>query len=200
MPRALSLALLAVLTWVPHASAQSQLKVKGSKKTFPSAIKQKHEKKQIPLRCTGVALREKVWFNVYVIASYVQEDATPKDAAALAKADVWKVLHLQLERNVDGDDMSEAFVEAIRSNYPKESQFKAEIARMNAFFADKECKENQSIRFVWQPKVGVSVLLPGCKPLLFKSTGFAQAIWEIYLGKKNVGKDIKAGLIKRLKK
>ncbi|HBP18791.1 MAG TPA: hypothetical protein DEA08_13530 [Planctomycetes bacterium] len=200
MRRALTLALPLLLALAPLAAGQSQLKVKGSKKTFPSEVTHKHEKKQIPLRCTGVALREKVWFNVYVIASYVHKDATPKDAAALAKADVWKVLHLQLERNVDGDDMSEAFVEAIRANYPKESQFKAEIDRMNKLFADQECKENQSIRFVWQPKLGVTVLLPGCKPLVIKSLGFAQAIWEIYLGKKNVGKDIKSGLVKRLEK
>lgn len=200
MPRAFTLALPLLLACAPLAWGQSQLAVKGSKKTFPSELQHQHDKKEIPLRCTGVALREKVWFNVYVIASYVQQDATPKDAAALAKADVWKVLHLQLERNVDGDDMSEAFVEAIRSNYPKESQFKAEIDQMNKLFADQECKENQSIHFVWQPKVGVSVLLPGCKPLLIKSVGFAQAIWEIYLGKKNVGKDIKSGLIKRLEK
>ena len=97
MRRALTLALPLLLALAPLAAGQSQLKVKGSKKTFPSEVTHKHEKKQIPLRCTGVALREKVWFNVYVIASYVHKDATPKDAAALAKADVWKVLHLQLE-------------------------------------------------------------------------------------------------------
>ena len=48
------------------------------------------------------------------------------------------------------------------------------------------------------PKVGLRCRINDRKPLLIKNVAFAHAVWDIYLGKKNVGERIKTGLTARL--
>jgi Chalcone isomerase-like len=48
------------------------------------------------------------------------------------------------------------------------------------------------------PGVGMHVNLVGKKELLIRSVSFTRAVWEIYLGKSNLGDAIKKGLVSRL--
>src|SRR4051794_17204006 len=72
----------------------------------------------VSMRLTGTALRQRYFFSVYTIGSYVQSGQTPQSAEALAVADCPKVLHLVMERDLDGKDLAEAFATAIRKNHP----------------------------------------------------------------------------------
>ncbi|GIW81181.1 MAG: hypothetical protein KatS3mg105_2988 [Gemmatales bacterium] len=44
------------------------------------------------------------------------------------------------------------------------------------------------------PGVGIDIAIEGQKTLRIESLGFAEAIWEIYFGKNNIGESIKRGL------
>ena len=48
---------------------------------------------------TGAALRQKFYFNVYAVASYVQEGAKPRTPEELAAVNCPKRLELVMERH-----------------------------------------------------------------------------------------------------
>lgn len=192
----LSLAFL--IAFAGLAPAQERVPVEDSDVTFPARETREVAGKQVDLRITGVALREKAWFNVYAVASYVDATAEPKSARELAQADVPKVLVLVMERDVDGDDMAEAFHDAILLNH-SESKFKDELRRFNAFFEAREAKKGKKITFTHLPGKGVECAVEGNGKLVIENVAFARAIWDLYLGPKNIGEDIKEGLISRLR-
>ena len=200
MTRLVHLGATLALCMVPTLGvAKDEVTVKGSETTFKKTLTRTVGKeKAVKLALTGVALREKAWFNVYAIASYAKPDAKVKTASALAKADAPKVLLLVMERDVDGEDMASAFKDAIRANCA--SGFKAELKAVNAYFKPKTCKTKDRIAFVHLPGVGLRCEISGVKtPLVIKNLEFGQAMWEVYLGKQNVGAEIKQGLTKLLK-
>lgn len=181
------------------APAQAQtVPVPGSDNSFKAEVtRQIGKEKDVALKLTGVALREKAWFNVYAMGSYIAKASKVKTAEDLAKADEPKMLELLMEREVDGEDMASAFRDAIRANYPK--GFDAELKKIDAYFKPKTVKPGDRIKFVHIPGSGVRCEVSGQKALFFEGVKFSKVIWDMYLGKENVSEDIKEGLVSRLK-
>ena len=190
----LGAALLAPLA----AFAVEQVGVDGSDHKFDSTITETIGGQQVQMDLTGTALREKAWFNVYAIGSYVQQGATVKTAEELAAADIPKSLHLVMERGVGGKKMAGAFAEAIEANYP-EPQFAEELKAFHAYFEGGSVEENDAITFINEPGVGVWCKVAAKEPLQIKNPKFSKAIWDIYFGKENIGSEIKTNLSSRLK-
>ena len=112
-----SLALVATAT----ASADEKMVgTPGSKVEYPAMIKESVGDKPVAMKLTGTGLRTKAIFSVYAIASYVADAATVKSPAELAAADVPKRLHLVMEREVSGEDMSANIRSGIAGNHPGE--------------------------------------------------------------------------------
>src|SRR6516164_1497251 len=108
----------AMFLWAAGVSATELVGVRGSNTQFTTTMGITVGGKPVQLVLTGVALREKFFFNVYAIGSYVLEGAGVRTAEELAAVDKPKQLHLVMERDVSGTDIAEAFVVAIRQNYP----------------------------------------------------------------------------------
>ncbi len=102
---------------------------------------------------TGVALRQKFFLNVYAIGSYVIEGASVHTAEELAAIDQPKQLHLVMERDVDGKDMAEALLVAIRQNYPVPA-FNDEVNRLTEMLRDIDLKKGDHIYLTHLPGVG----------------------------------------------
>lgn len=190
----LVLALTAALLALP--SLAGAVKVPDTNINYPAKTSVKIEGTAHALRITGVGLREKAFFNVYGIASYVASDAQVRGAQGLASADVPKFLHIIMERDVSGAKMAGAFTEAVRANH--RSGFNAEIAQLAGLLKKREAKEGEHFRFVNLPGKGVKVSRSSGGSVTIANPKFAVAVWEIYLGRKNVDSDIKKGLLKRL--
>jgi hypothetical protein len=182
---------------VPLAAGAEMVGVKGSDVQFEDRVTESIGGQQVPLRLTGTALRERMWVNVYAMASYVQEGAAAKSAEELAAADVPKKLVLKMERAVDGKRMSSAFRDGVTQNY-KESEFPQELASFSQYFETSPVEVGHVITFTWEPGVGVHAQVADKEPLVIRSTRFAQAVWDIYFGKKNIGSGVKKGLTERL--
>lgn len=189
-------ALLLLGVGLPLAWAGDQVTVDDTDVTFPVRRTETFAGKQVELRCTGAGLREKAWFNVYAIASYVAADQKPKGATDLAALDAPKMLLLVMERDVSGADMVSALGDAIRANHP--SGLNDELKRLSGYFSGKEAQEGKRITFLHLPGKGVSCQLEGQAVLTVESLPFARAIWDIYLGKAPVTDDLKEALTKRL--
>ncbi|MBY0233307.1 MAG: chalcone isomerase family protein [Gemmataceae bacterium] len=149
------------------------------------------------LNLTGVAMRTKLILNIYAIGSYAQEGCKAKTAEELAAADCVKRLHLVMERTVDGKDLGEAFRSAVRLNHP-EPEFKEEVNTLAQYMRTTSLRKGEHLYLTHAPGLGLHISVAGKADFLIKNPKFSQAVWEIYLGKKNIGEQIKTGLASRL--
>jgi len=171
--------------------------VPGSGTQYPATMEGNVGGKTVKMTLTGVALRQKYLFNVYAIGSYVEEGAGVRTAEELTAKDCSKRLHLVMERSVAGSVMAEAFQEAIRLNYAAPA-FDAEVGQLVQLLSAHDAQKGDTIVFTHIPGVGLQCQMPGQADLLIKNVPFARAVWEIYLGKNNLGEAIKRGLVSRL--
>lgn len=171
--------------------------VSGSSIRYPSAVTEKIGDQQVNLVLTGTALRTKLFFNVYAIGSYLQEGVAARTPEALASANCPKRLHLIMERDVGGRDMAEAFRAAIRQNYAS-PQFTDEINTLVEFIQARDARKGDQFWLTNIPKVGVHIQSLGKSEILIRNPDFSRAVWDIYLGKNNLGETIKQGLVSRL--
>jgi hypothetical protein len=182
---------------VTTACAAELVGVPGSSVQFPTPVERTVGGKQTTLVLTGTALRTKLLFNVYAIGSYLQQGVQVRNAEELAAVDAPKQLHLLMERDVDGPSMADAFKTAVRMNYP-EPAFNDEVASLCDAIRAVSLKKHDAIYLTHVPRVGLHVQLVGKAEFTIKNPSFSRAIWDIYLGKVNLGETIKKGLTSRL--
>jgi hypothetical protein len=188
-----SLALVATAT----ASADEKMVgTPGSKVEYPAMIKESVGDKPVAMKLTGTGLRTKAIFSVYAIASYVADAATVNSPAELAAADVPKRLHLVMEREVTGADMSANIRSGIAGNHPGE--FAEELNALDAYCKKLTLKRGMHVRLTHSPGVGLNALIGEDQALEIPNVKFANAIWEIYLGKKPLSDKLKKGLTSRM--
>ncbi len=195
--RPLTVALLMLALGGTAASAADTIGVPGSAARFATTTQTTIDGKPERLTLTGAALRQKFFFNVYAVASYVQEGCQARTPEGLGAADCPKRLELVMERTVSGMEMAEAFRAAIRLNYP-EPAFGAEVGDLVHFLEGQEARKGDHIVLTYVPGVGLRCDLAGRAEVLIKGAQFPRAVWDIYLGKNNLGEEIKKGLTSRL--
>jgi hypothetical protein len=179
------------------APAVELVGVRGSSTRFTTTMEATVGDKPVRLVLTGAALRQKLFVNVYAIGSYVQEGVAVRSAEALAEADCVKRLHLVMERDVDGKDMAAAFQAAVRANHP-EPAFATEVEQLTHLLQGEAAKKGEHIFLTHLPGVGLHCARPGKPDFTIRNPAFSRAIWDIYLGRNNLGEGIKRGLVSRL--
>ncbi len=179
-------------------SAVELVGVHGSSTQYTTTMDLSIGDKPVRLVLTGTAVRQKFFFNVYSIGSYLVEGAAVHHAEELAAVDLSKQLHLVMERDVPGSDIAEAFLLAIRQNYPMPA-FNVEVSRLVEMIRDIDFKKGDHIYLTHQPGIGVRFLVVGKGDFTIENPEFSRTIWDIYLGKNNVGEGVKKGLVSRLK-
>lgn len=196
MKSAWILSVAAIFLAVAVSSADESVPVKGSNVKYPVAITATLGDKQFAQKLTGVAMRKKAFVDVYTIGSYVANDFKGKTPEELASADVIKQFHLVMERNVSGSDMAKAFETAIRANYG--SEFDADLAKLTGLIAQYDLNKGDQVWITHVPGYGLHFNLVGKRQEFIPGLKFAKAVWDIYLGPKNVGEAVKKGLTSRL--
>jgi Chalcone isomerase-like len=191
------LAAVVVMALASGTAARAELVgVPGSSTKYPSKVEAKVGDKSFELALTGTAMRTKYILNVYAIGSYVQAGASVKTPEQLAAIDCVKRLHLVMERSVPGKDMAEAFRVAIRANYPAPA-FDDEVTMLMQFMKSSTVSKDDHIILTHLPGTGLHCSMPGKADFTIKNPKFSEAVWNIYLGKNNVGDAVKKGLLSR---
>jgi hypothetical protein len=188
---------LAVILTGGLATASEMVGVPGSSNRYATPIEVQVSGKAVRLVLTGTALRKRAIFSVYTVASYLQDGVKVQNAEQLVAAEGVKVLHLIMERDVEGKDMADAIRTGLKLNHPADA-FAAELGKFETLLKSQNLTKGQHILLTAIPKVGFRCQVPGKADVVIESTGFARAIWEIYLGRNNLGEPIKAGLTSRL--
>jgi hypothetical protein len=197
MRNSLVLASAVVVLGMSWLAAADPVSVPGCSTSYPSTTEVALGGKTVKLALTGTAMRTKLIVNVYAIGSYVEEGAKVRTAEDLATADCAKRLHLVMQRTVDGKDIALAFSSAVRMNY-SEPAFNDEIQMLKQYLQNTTVEKGDQIYLTHVPGVGLECNLAGKTTLTIKNPRFSQAVWEIYLGKHNLGDSIKRGLTSRL--
>ena len=187
--------LILLATAIPTAT--EQVGVEGSETTFASEVEASVTGRTVQLTLTGTALRAKRGVHAYAIAGYVLKGADVHSAAELAQADVPKRLHLVMERPVDGKNLAEAFRSAIRLNHA-EPTFNAEIKSLEHYMRNMSARKGDHLTMTHMPGIGLHIRVAGKVDFVIRSASFSRAIWDIYLGEKNLGESLKKGLASRL--
>jgi hypothetical protein len=188
-----------VLVCVGRIGAAELVSVHGSHTQYTTTMDVTIGGKSYHLALTGAALRQKVFFNVYTIGSYVLDGADVHSAEELAALDQPKQLHLVMERDVDGGDIAEAFLIAIRQNYPQPN-FNDEVNNLILKVREIDFKKGDHIYLTHRPGIGLRCQVIGKGDFAIENPEFSKAIWDIYLGGNNLGEGIKKDLVSRLKK
>jgi hypothetical protein len=191
------LAVAMVLVCAVAALATELVGVRGTNTQFTTTMDWIANDKPVKLVLTGTGLRQKLFLNVYSLASYLQEGAKVQTAEELAGIDVPKQLHLVMERTVAGKDMAEAFVVAIRANHPAPA-YADEVDLLVEKLRGDTANKGDHIYLTHLPGIGLEVKVAGRTEFLIKNPTFSRAIWDIYLGRNNLGDVIKKGLVSRL--
>lgn len=178
-------------------SAAEFVGVPGSSVSYPTTTDVALAGKSAKMMLTGTAMRTKIILNVYAIGSYVESGSAVKSAEELIALDKVKRLHLVMERTVEGKDLAEAFRSAIRMNYP-EPAFTDEVSTLVSFMRSTAVRKGEHIYLTHIPGIGLHCSVAGKADFLIKNPKFSLAVWEIYLGKNNLGDHIKKGLVNRL--
>ena len=198
MKRTVFLSAAVLLACAAGVWAVELVTVHGSNSQFTTTMDVTIDGKPYHLVLTGVALRQKFFINVYSLGSYVQEGAAVHTAEELASVNQPKQLHLVMERDVAGGDIAEAFLVAIRQNYPT-PYFNEEVNRLVEMMREIDFKKGDNIYLTHQPGIGLRCQVIGKGDITIDNPDFSRAIWDIYLGKNNIGEGIKKGLISRLR-
>lgn len=175
--------------------AEEQVTVAGSKTKFPVRIEAAVAGKPVKMVLTGAAMRRRL-VNVYAVASYVKEGVAIKTAEELATVNCPRRLELVLQRDVTGKEMAEAFKAGVRLNHP-EPAFAEEIAGLCKLMEKLALERHDRVVLTNIPGVGLHCIVGTKTETLLKNERFANAIWEIYLGKMSISDDVKKNLFSR---
>ena len=171
--------------------------VAGSAVKYDARITGSVGQDPVTLVITGTALRRKLFLNIYAIASYVKEGVQIRNAEHLAKADVPKQLYLVMERDVSARDMASAIKASITANHA-ESEFPDDLKRLFDFIAAGDVARGDCVCITHLPAVGFKAEIVGKRSIVIENLTLAQAVWEVYLGERNIGLTVKRGLTSRL--
>jgi hypothetical protein len=168
----------------------------GSSARFPVAMEVKVGEQPVQLTLTGAALRKRAFITAYAIASYLQAGVPAKTADELLAADGVKVLVMILERDVAGKDIVDGMRTGVRLNYPADA-FAAELAKVEQVLQKLRLEKGDRVTLTAAPGAGLRCQVGRKAEVVVGDAAFARAIWDMYLGRKNLSDALKAGLVSR---
>src|SRR5205807_1105909 len=128
--------------------------VSGSDARFPTRTEVTVGYRPVRLVLTGTAVRKSHGLDVYAVASYVQEGTRAKTAEQLVAADGVKVLHLVLERHLDGPAMFDGIRTGVRLNHSADA-FAAELGQFERTLRPQDLAKGQHVLLTALPRVGL---------------------------------------------
>lgn len=197
MFRRAAIALVVGVVTAAAGVAADPVPVKGTSTAYAPTVEVTVKEKAVRLNLTGVGVRTKVGFNVYTVASYVQEGAAVRTAEDVVKADAVRLLHLVMQRTVEPAEFVGALKTAVARTYPAD-KFAAEFARVVKAVGDNAAEKGDHVTLLAVPGEGLRIRLGKKVDVTVENAAFARALWEVYLGPNPLNEGIKAGLVGRL--
>lgn len=150
------------------------------------------------LQLNGAGIRYKFIIKVYTAGLYLAAKASTTEAVISAPGA--KRLHIQMLRDIDGNELGKLFTKGMEANAPRDEFVKSVngVLKLSEIFASRKqlnSGDNFSVDYV--PGQGSMVLLNG-KPMLsepIKEPEFYNALLRIWLGDKPADDSLKDALL-----
>jgi hypothetical protein len=147
-----------------------------------------------PLKLNGMGLREATWLKIDVYVAGLYLETVSSDAAAILGAKQVKRLVLRFVRDVDRDDIVEAWRDGFKGNAPvKLATIQPMIDQLNGWM--KDFKDGDTLTFTDVPGDALTVEINGTRKGAVKNDDFARSVFAIWLGPKPPTSDVKKGLL-----
>jgi hypothetical protein len=141
----------------------------------------------------GMGLRQKLFFNLYVGALYLEHKSDDDSAILSADAPKRLVLHF-LYKEVSREKMARSFQQGFKSNTGAQmGELKSQINRLLGALEPMKKGDEMSITYV--PGAGTTLTLRGADKLTIPGLDFAKAFFSIWLGPLPPTDDLKDGLL-----
>ncbi|MEO1338312.1 MAG: chalcone isomerase family protein, partial [Myxococcota bacterium] len=129
------------------------------------------------LQLNGLGVREATIFaiDVYVAGLYVPQKSN--DPAKLMNDDVPKKLMLTFVRDVDADDIADAFSDSFKKN-KFSAKIQSQLKTLNGWMSDM--KDKQSMSFTYVPGEGITVEVRGEKKGTIAGADFQKSFLAIW--------------------
>ena len=142
----------------------------------------------------GMGIREATAFKVDVYIAGLYLETKSSDPRTILETDQARRLVLHFVRDVDEDDITDAWTEGFRKNAASAfSGLKPKIDQLNGWMKDME--EGQALVFNYLPGEGVQVTVDGRKKGTIAGADFAKAFFSIWLGVSPPNEGLKTGLL-----
>ncbi len=147
-----------------------------------------------PLILNGMGLREATFLKIDVYVAGLYLPRVSSDPAAILGTDDAKQLVLRFVRDVDRDDIIEAWSNGFAGNASVPvAALRPQIARLNGWMPRFEDGDTLVFRYV--PGDGVTVEVNGVRKGVIQGADFARSLFAIWLGPKPPTSDLKRGLL-----
>lgn len=146
------------------------------------------------LKLNGMGLREATMLNIDVYVAGLYLETVSSDPAVILKPGQVKRLVLRFVRDVDRDDILEAWTDGFKGNAPvKLATIQAGINQLNGWM--KDFKDGDRLTFTDVPTEGLTVDINGTKKGTIAGDDFARSLFAIWLGPKPPTSDLKKGML-----
>lgn len=163
-----------------------------AKLTFPDSVTVGGKNLQL----NGMGLRQKLFFNLYAGALYLE--AKSDDDSAILGADAPKrlVLHF-LYKEVSREKMVRSFRKGFKDNTGAQmGELKSQINQLLG--ALEPMKKGEQLSLTYVPGAGTTLALRGRDVLTLPGLDFAKAFFSIWLGPKPPTEELKNGLLGKI--
>lgn len=150
------------------------------------------------LQLNGAGIRYKFIVKVYTAGLYLQSHASTTPEVLTMGGP--KRIHIQMLRDIDGNELGKLFTKGMEANAPREEFVKSVngVLKLSEIFASrKQLNSGDSFSVDFVPGQGSMVLLNG-KPMLsepIKEPEFYSALLRIWLGDKPADDNLKDALL-----
>jgi hypothetical protein len=169
-------------TGVAHAKSKSGV-------TVPDTV----EVEGKTLQLNGLGTREATMFNVDVYVGALYLETKSSDANQILQSQQIKRLDLNFVRDVDRDDITDAWNDGFKKNGADVAKLKPRIDKLNGWMA--EMKKKDVLSFTYVPEKGLTVSVKGQVKGTIEGADFGQAFLAIWLGPKPPNGGLKKGLL-----
>jgi len=146
------------------------------------------------LTLNGMGLREATFLKIDVYVAGLYLEHVSSSPAAILAADEARQLVLRFVRNVDRDDIIEAWNAGFAGNATVPvAALRPHIARLDAWMPEFGGGDTLTFRYV--PGEGVTVEINGARKGVINDASFARSLFAIWLGPRPPTGDLKRGLL-----
>ncbi len=187
MPRSLIvLALVGLLAPFARAADAAQC----DDVTFPDGA----TLEETTLTLNGLGLRLATMFDVHVYVAGLYLPARSDDATAILGTDQAWLLDLRFVRDVDGEDIRDAWEDGFEDNYGDgAAPLQERIDALKGWMED--VAEGEALAFAYTPATGLTVSVKGQTKGVIGGADFARGLLGVFIGDEPPNDELKEGLL-----